>query len=170
MSIKHVPVLVLRTQCQGKTSLVHHEIVTDEKRPIKLAHRNVFLKFRPWSSSVILVKKNDASIRSCVYYRKLNPVTKKYSNSLPKMDDNHKLIVTCGYCHVEIAMVRDNLKLCHMCFVMPLSSLSVVWSVCWEEITEKVFGVYRWQYSHVKNFWRAPKKLKRSTSANNYHR
>ena len=41
----------------------------------------------PWASSVVLILKNDGSLRFCIDYRHLNLVTKPDVFSLPQMDD-----------------------------------------------------------------------------------
>lgn len=40
-----------------------------------------------WASPIVPVRKKDGSIRFCVYYRKLNHVTKKDAFPLPRIDD-----------------------------------------------------------------------------------
>ena len=77
--------------------MVKHEINTGKARPIKHAPRSTPLAKRnevkelvdemKRSSPVVLIQKKDGSTRSCVYNRKLNDVTKKYSYPLPKIDD-----------------------------------------------------------------------------------
>ena len=41
----------------------------------------------PWASPIVLVQKKDGSIRFCVYYRKINKITKKDSYPLPRVND-----------------------------------------------------------------------------------
>ena len=93
---------------QGRTGMVKNEIDTAEERPIKQAPRSIPLAKRnevkelvyemkrsdvieplsgPWSSPVVLVKKEYGSTRFCVDYRKLSGVTKKGSYPLPRIDD-----------------------------------------------------------------------------------
>jgi hypothetical protein len=42
--------------------------------------------FSPWGCLTIFVKKNDESLRMCVDYRPLNPVTIKNKCPLPRID------------------------------------------------------------------------------------
>ena len=91
----------------GHTNILAHEIDTGNNTPIKqhphrslYAHReeserqiNEMLEkgiicesTSPWSSPIILVKK-DGEMRFCVDYRKLNSVTVGHAHPLPRVDD-----------------------------------------------------------------------------------
>jgi hypothetical protein len=41
----------------------------------------------PWSFTVVLVRHKNGKLRFCVYYRKLNDVTKKDYFPLPRIDN-----------------------------------------------------------------------------------
>ena len=41
----------------------------------------------PWASPVVMVKKNDGSIRMCVDYRRLNAATRVDSFAIPRLDE-----------------------------------------------------------------------------------
>ena len=98
----------------GKTSLVKHSIVT-EGPPIRQPLRRVPVATKgviqtevqkmlsrgviqpsnsPWSSPVVLVKKQDDSWRFCVDFRKLNSVTHKDAYPLPRIDETLETLST----------------------------------------------------------------------------
>ena len=93
----------------GKTSLVTHDIHTQEGPPIKCRHRpiNPILEQNlkeqvdhwkeqgviepsssPWSFPLLAVPKKNGKTRWCVDYRRLNDVTIKDSFPLPQIEDN----------------------------------------------------------------------------------
>ena len=41
----------------------------------------------PWGAPVLIIKKKDGTLRSCIDYRELNKVTVKNKYPLPKIDD-----------------------------------------------------------------------------------
>ena len=51
----------------------------------------------PWSSSIVLVKKKDGTLRFCVDYRRLNSVTKADTFPLPRMDDILDQLGNCKF-------------------------------------------------------------------------
>ena len=117
----------------GRTGMVKHRIDTGDSPPIKQAQRRVPLHQQevvrqhveemlhygvvrpsasPWASPIVLVKKKDGGTRFCVYYRKLNDVTRKDAYPLPHIDETldapagAKLFTTLdlasGYWQVEM--------------------------------------------------------------------
>ena len=92
----------------GRTSIVHHEINTQDAVPIKQTPRRLPGNRRqevhqlldkmleqkviepsrsPWASPIVLVRKKDGTTRFCVDFRKLNGVTRKDAHPLPRIDD-----------------------------------------------------------------------------------
>ena len=104
--VKHWSVFTESRYVLGRTNIVQHEIFTGDHKPIKQAARRLPLNNRedaecqvkemldneieepstsPWSSTIVLVKKKDNSIRFCVDYRGLKAVTRKHSYPLPRI-------------------------------------------------------------------------------------
>lgn len=92
----------------GRTSLVKHEIDTENEKPFKcrpfriaptekeiiaksvqkLEQDGVIRKSKsPWCTNVVLVRKKDGSHRMCIDFRGLNKVTRKDVYPLPRIDD-----------------------------------------------------------------------------------
>ena len=91
----------------GRTDLIKHTIDTGTNKPFKqqlrrhpmaylpiidehveemVAHGIVEPTTSPWSSNVVLVRKQDGSLRFCVDFRTLNNLTFKDSYPLPRID------------------------------------------------------------------------------------
>ncbi|KAL5489484.1 hypothetical protein EMCRGX_G018578 [Ephydatia muelleri] len=118
----------------GRTDLVYHNIVTGGHKGIKQSGRRLPFHQREevkelldgmlerqviepsqgsWSSPVVLVKKKDGSTRFCVDFRRLNAVTKKDAQPLPRIDETLDVLgsarwfscldLTSGYWQVEVA-------------------------------------------------------------------
>ena len=93
----------------GKTELTHHSIsIVKEEKPIRQRPYRIPRAYQvqvekelqemleqgiiepsqsEWTSPIVVVKENDGDIRICIHYRKLNAVTKRDANPMPKIDD-----------------------------------------------------------------------------------
>ena len=92
----------------GRCSVVKHRIDTGHHPPVRLrSYRTspankeeidrqiqemlqndiISPSVSPWSSSVVLVKKSDGTMRFCIDYRKLNQITRKDSHPLPRIPE-----------------------------------------------------------------------------------
>ena len=57
----------------------------------------------PWGAPVLLVKKKDGTMRSCVDYHQLNKVTIKNKYHLPRIDDlMDQLVGTCVFSIINL--------------------------------------------------------------------
>ena len=93
----------------GRTHLVSHRIDTADARPVRqLARRLPFHLHQevrglvdymlsqggiiepccgPWASPILLAKKKDGTTRFCVDFRRVNEMTRKDAQPLPRIDD-----------------------------------------------------------------------------------
>ena len=92
----------------GKTSVVEHPIELTNNLPFKdrsrCIHPALYDEVRqhltemkqadgiresssPWASNVVLVRKEDSSLRFCIDYRRLNSRTVRNAHSLPRIDE-----------------------------------------------------------------------------------
>ena len=114
----------------GHTTLVQHEILTSDARPVRCGPRRLALaglrteqtcvkemllggqiepSNSPWASPVVLVTKKDGSTRFSVDYRRLNLLTIKFAYPLPRIDDSLRLWfstmdLASGYRQVAMSM------------------------------------------------------------------
>jgi len=69
----------------------------DEHVEHMLAHDVIEPAALPWSSNVVMVRKQDGSMRFCVDYRKVNELIKKDKFPLPKIDTCLDTLNGCQY-------------------------------------------------------------------------
>ena len=117
----------------GRTNVVRHMISTGDADPVRQSphrvpfHQQSMVKQMPddmlskgviepasgpWSSPIVLVPKKDGSICFCVDFRRLNSLTKKDTQPLPRIDDTldalsgarsfFTLDLESGYWQVEV--------------------------------------------------------------------
>ena len=99
--------------CIGNQMAYTSTVVDDLPMVVEMLHKEVIEPSdSPWSSPIVLVKKQDVTTRFCIDYRKLNDVTRKDSYPLPKIDDTmdalasaewfSTLDLAAGYWQVEL--------------------------------------------------------------------
>ena len=92
----------------GETTLIKHDIVLDDDRPVNMRPRPIPYHLRsqvsdqltkmlalgivkesssPWSSPILLVPKANGKYRFCIDFRKLNEKTRKDSTPMPRIDE-----------------------------------------------------------------------------------
>ena len=108
-----------------RTSIVRHEICTNESEPNRqnprrlpisqwavakaeieniLKHGVIKPSSSPWASPIVLVRKKDGTTRFCVDYRRLNSATVKDSYPLPRIDDSiDALSGSCWFSTLDLA-------------------------------------------------------------------
>ena len=109
----------------GQTTLLQHSIHTSGATPIRSPPRRLPFHQRqetkqlvedmlqkeviepsqsPWSSPIVLVKKKDGSTRFCVDFRRLNGVTQKDAQPIPRIDDTlDTLSGACWFSTLDLA-------------------------------------------------------------------
>ena len=106
--IRNIDVFAKNDNDLGRTSLVQHDIITNDAAPIRQPPRRIPIGQQeefdkeiasmlekggiepgqsPWASPVVLVRKKDGSLRICIDYRKLNQVTQFDAHPLPRVDE-----------------------------------------------------------------------------------
>ncbi|CAG2248426.1 unnamed protein product [Mytilus edulis] len=132
--IKHNNVFSKTSQDIGNTSIVEHTIDTGDAKPIKLRPYRIPLSKKldaeeeirkmaeigiiepsssAWCAPIVMVTKKDGSIRFCCDFRKINHVTIKDCQPLPRIDDSLAALSGCrwlstcdlksGYWQVSVA-------------------------------------------------------------------
>ena len=54
----------------------------------------------PWASPVVMVKKKDGTLRFCIDFRKLNDVTTKDAQPMPRIDDTLEALKGLSFLYV----------------------------------------------------------------------
>ena len=96
------------TSQSGRTDIIEHEIKTTSETPISrrpyripyarrdevkklldqmLKDEHIVPSKSPWSSPIVVIDKNDGSIRLCVDYRKLNDISQSDGYPIPRIDE-----------------------------------------------------------------------------------
>lgn len=123
--LKYKDIFVDESGQVGQTNIVEHTIDIGNAKSVKIPPRRVPLAQRqmveteiqkmldqniiepsssPWASPIVLVKKQDNSIRFCVDYRKLNSVTIKDAYPLPKIGEALDTLAGAKYfCTLDLA-------------------------------------------------------------------
>ena len=122
---EYTEVISLRSGDLGRTSVIRHKIDTQGATPVRQPARRLPFHQRnevrqmldqmlqqgviesaqgPWSSPIVLVKKKDGSTRFCVDFRKLNDLTRKDAQPLPRIDDTlDALSGACWFSTLDLA-------------------------------------------------------------------
>lgn len=135
----------IRGECQTTCTLTQINMLMTLKR------RHFLECSSPWSSPVVLVKKNDGTTRFCVDYRNLNNITIKDAYPLPRIDDSldqpvgnryfSTLHLTAGYWQIKW-LIRIELRSLQSFKIMQFGLCNAL--ATFEMLMKSIFRALQW--------------------------